>query len=369
MIPMHLRPLLPLLALLAVPAMADTQPAGRTVDDLVLGAPVAGPKITPAMLKKRVVVVVPWDAADSGALLEVLDLQRPYAKGEILLIANQVGALSAQEAAKAWKEGDASGNIPVLHGCSFKGGQPGAPLPAMVFNITGKQVYPKAEIQGKGKNDQPLTAAIAAAVRFSGQGLTGAQSLAMGRAQDLFGDGLPKDLLKVAVALADPSRPSEPALRFLEAGANSKKDPILAAQAKKMVETFGEHIAGEFAAAKALAETDPPEALAAMRRLADWVPQKKEGKDAKAQIADWMKDKAFADELEADKRWLALKAQGDKLDYAKNPRVKPLPQLEADYAALLRKYPNTAAARKAKEAAKDWRLDPETGKFAPQPAK
>ena len=95
------------------------------------------------------------------------------------------------------------------------------------------------------------------------------------------------------------------------------------------------------------------------------LPSLGKGAKAKAQVAAWKDDKAMQAELAADKLWQALEAQGDKLDYEKNPKSRPPPALTEAYAALQKKYPATCAARKAKEAAKEWRLDPETGKFAP----
>jgi len=353
---MRLRLLLPLLALLAVPALA-----APTLEGADFGEHVGGPRLSPRKLRGRVVVFVDWDKDHPETALSITDLLDTATPEALALVVNQCRQGTPKETFAAWTAATTQKKpLTLIHRGHLGGGDITDPAKApkvAVFNGLGLLVH-------EGTPDAKCAEAIATALRLT-TGVSAGKAAAQVRTQALFGDQIHATLLPVATALADPARPSATSLKMLANAAANKKDPILGAQAQALIDAFGKALPERLAAAEKLAESDPPRGHALMAELANWAPQKPEGAKAKAQVAAWKDDKAMQAELAADKLWQALEAQGDKLDYEKNPKSKPTPALTEAYAALLKKYPATCAARKAKEAAKEWRLDPETGKFAP----
>ncbi len=343
--------LLGLLLLLGCPALGADAPVTPSVAGIKLGEPLAGPKISAQNLKNRVVVFANWDDDHTDTIIYLADLQAPYLKdGRVMVVANYCGKGSVKDALALWQAGSSAKNLPAIHGGSVPGvGDPGH---LWIFNGMGTLTY-----DGQA-NSAKAVSAIQAAVKFTGQGMNRGQMNAMERAREIFGDSLHPDLLKVALLLADDKRPSAPTLAMLARGAKSDKQPILAAQAEEMIGAFDKAIATEWEQATTLADTDPPQAADILTRLARWVPQKKEGADAKAKLAEWGKSKAFNDEMAADKLWQKMAAQGEKLAFEKNPKQKTPADLISAYARLQKKYPATAAMKKAKAMAKEWRLEP-----------
>ncbi len=348
--PSPLPALLGLLLLLGAPAKA-ADAAPPSVADIQLGESLAGPKISAKTLQNRVVIFANWDDAHTNTIIHLADLQAPYLKdGKVMVVANYCGKGSVKEALALWQANSSAKELPAIHGGHIPGANDANHL--WVFNGLGKLTF-----DGQA-NSPKVVEAIRGAVKFTGQGMNRGQMNLMARTRDMFGDNLHPELLKMGVLLADDRRPSAPALAMLARGAKSKKLPILAAQAERMIGAFDNAIAKEWEQAMALADTDPPQAADILTRLARWVPQKKEGADAKAKLAEWNKRKAFTDEMAADKLWQKMAVQGEKLDFGKNPKQKPPADLIGAYAQLQKKYPTTAAMNKAKAMAKEWRLEP-----------
>lgn len=351
-------------ALLAALTLACPAQAAPSLDGINLGSHVAGPKITAQDLKRRVVVFEYWGVncpPCKQAIPHLAEIQNKYPYQNLIIVANQCQGGGTPNAAKVWKENKGGEKVAVRDGGDLAGANVTGIPRVFVFNAMGKCVFDGNPLDAKFAN------AVDAAVKASPGGIAALKraEAMQDRLKAVFGKtAAPEDFLPVVVPMADTTRSSALGWQQLER-ASRAKDPKYSEPAKKLLSAFQTCAATAYDKAVNAAETSPAEAWREMESLTVWVPQLEEGAKAQKQLALWRRDGAFLKELAADKAWLALKAQADKIGFEKNPRATPTHQLEVDYRRLLKDkdLAATQGLARAKAAAESWKIDPETGRI------
>lgn len=132
-----------LLTLLAL-VFAGNATADPTLNRIDLGSHAAGPQITVADLRGRVVVVEYWGitcAPCLAAIPHTTELAQQYGHDKLIIVANQVWGASDRQCKDTWEARAKSNFVAVFNGGSVQGFNPTGVPSAVVFDHEGNYLW------------------------------------------------------------------------------------------------------------------------------------------------------------------------------------------------------------------------------------
>lgn len=330
-----------ILPLAALCLMAGALHAAATLEGLSGGSHVSGPKLDPAELKGRVVLVEYWGINCPPCLASIphiSELQKKYGRDQFVIVANQCQDADPAKAQSVFKGRGGSDLITVINHGDLPGSNVTGIPRCFLFSHEGKLIYDG----GPGGLDAPVESAVKNSPGFLVAGRTyqktAKQAAAIGGLKGNLGGTLKS-------------------LRALAKG----EDAVAKEEAEHLLGRLGDYSARSLATIASARSEDPLAASETLARMVALFGGDELGKPFEELVKELKADKAFQGELKAAAALGEIKAQADKIGLNGNPEDakrnrQGMTQIAEGLRALVKKHPDSKAAAEATELAKRWGL-------------
>lgn len=328
-----------LLALTALFMIASTAQAAATLEGMRPGAHVSGPKLDPADLKGRVVLVEYWGVNCPPCLASIphiSELQEKYGRDQFIIIANQCQQADEAKAQAVFKGRGGSDLITVINHGDLSGANVSGIPHCFLFNHEGKLVY-----EGSPFN---LDAPVESAVKNSPGFLVAGRTYQKTQKQAATIGALKSNLAGTLKSLRTLSKGDD-------ATAKEEADYLLG-----KLNDFSERNLSKITKARS---EDPLAAGETLARMVQLLGGDDLGKPYEDLVKELKGDKAFQAELKAAGILGDVRAQAAKIGLETSPEDakrnrQAMTQITETLKALVKKFPDTKAASQATELAKRW---------------
>lgn len=313
--------------------------AAATLEGLSGGTHVNGPKLDPADLKGRVVLVEYWGINCPPCLASIphiSELQKKYGRDQFVIVANQCQSADEAKAQSVFKGRGGSDLITVINHGNLPGSNVSGIPHCFLFSHEGKLLF-----EGSPSDlDAPVESAVKNSPGFLVAGRTyqkaGKQAATIGALKSNLGGTL-KSLRTMA--------------KGEDATAKEEAEHLLG-----KLTTYAEQGLAKIASERSEAPLSASESLA---RMVGLFGGDELGKPFEELVKELKADKAFQSELKAAAALSEIKAQADKIglngnaEDAKRNRAG-MTQVVDGLRALIKKFPDSKAASEATALAKRW---------------
>lgn len=328
-----------LIVLCLIASVVQTAQAAATLEGMRPGSHVNGPKLDPAELKGRVVLVEYWGINCPPCLASIPHLsalQEKYGRDQFILIANQCQGADEAKAQSVFKGRGGSDLITVINQGGLTGANVSGIPHCFLFSHEGKLIYEG----GPSGLDAPIESAVKNSPGFLVAGRTYQKTQKHAAAIGALKSNLAGNLK---------------ALRTLSQG----DDAMAKEEAEHLLTKVGEFSERNLAKITAARSDDPVAASETLARMVQLLGGDELGEPYEELVKELKSDKAFQAELKAAGILGAVRAQAAKIGLETRPEEakrnrQGMTQIAENLKALVKKFPDTRAAATAVELAKRW---------------
>lgn len=328
-----------LFAVTALCLFAATAHAAATLDGFQPGSHVSGPKIDPADLKGRVVLVEYWGVNCPPCLASIPHLsalQEKYGRDQFVIVANHCQSADNAQTASVFKSRGGSDLISVINHGSLSGADVSGIPHCFLFNHEGKLIY-----DGSPSGlDAPVESAVKSSPGFLVAGRTYQKTQKQAAAIGSLRANLTGTLKSLrTLAKGDDATAKEEAEHLL-----GKIDGFASRNLEQITANRSD---------------DPVAASETLARMVQLLGGDELGAPFEALVKELKADKGFQAELKAAAILNDVRAQATKAGFDRSPEDakrnrQAVTQIGETLKALVKKFPDTKAAGQAVELAKRW---------------
>jgi thiol-disulfide isomerase/thioredoxin len=312
--------------------------AEATLSGLDLGTHISGPKLKPSDLNGKVVLYEYWGVHCPPCLASIphlAEFQKTYGRDNFVIVANQCQGDPDPVVESTWAGKGGGEQVTVTNNGNLSGSNVSGIPRCFLFNHEGKLVYDGSPFGVEDKIKEAVAASPGALIAGHDYKKLSAQAAAIGAMKGNLAGAIKSLRSASAGDKADAKEEADFLLQRLSEYAQSRLQAITEARA-----------------------SDPAAAVESLAKQVGLLKGDELGKPFEELLKELKADKEFQKELKAATMLKAIKAEAGKIGLGSDPealnRKAAVSDIAAGLRAVVKQFPDSAAAEQAKKLAKQW---------------